>query len=150
MIAWPQRGPDLEASASRVHRWALDHFNYVRDDARWAGDQYLFFGDHWETNAELERDLDSVAGVVHGDCDAFAKLCWMALKRAGERARLVFCTAETGEGHLVCEASGWILDNRQPSIATRDELGNLGYRWISMSGFESGQPWHAIKQGEGQ
>ena len=52
--------------------------------------------------------------------------------------RLVYVKTETGEGHLVCEVDGWILDNRQPRVTERDLL---PYQFISISGFKPGEPW---------
>lgn len=127
-----------------IHRWALEHFTFMRDEARWPG-QFVF--DHWETDAEINAELKG-GGKVVGDCDAFAKMCWNALRARGIKARLVMCQVETGEWHLVCESDGWVLDNRQPTVMKRDELEGLGYVWGSMSGFAPGEQWTTIREAE--
>lgn len=143
MIAFPARQDTIEAAVRAVHAWALNHFIYERDDSRWAGDRWLILGERWETDAELIADIDR-DGYVRGDCDAFAKLCWLALRHQGIPSRLVMCTTETGEGHLVCEAEGWVLDNRMPTLQPRADLERIGYRWQSMSAFEPGGQWTTV------
>jgi predicted transglutaminase-like cysteine proteinase len=137
-ISWPEDSPHVPTAAQRVHAWALRHFEYVPDQVRWGT------SDHWEAPQDLIEDLAFKGGVVLGDCDAFAMLCRLALDRMGQRNRLVYCLTEDGGGHLVCECGGFILDNRHPRVVTRDELDRSGYRWISMSGFETGEPWTEI------
>lgn len=144
MIPFPVLREKLEDTLLLVHGWAMSHFLYVPDERRWDKD-FAFNGDHWETDEELLEDLRR-SGVVLGDCDAFAKLCWLALRRIDIPSRLLFCRDETGGGHLVCEASGWVLDNRQPVLVPRADLERIGYTWLSMSGFLPGQPWTLVKQ----
>ena len=139
MLTWPDRGEDLEATLHNVVRWAHSRFEYVPDLDRWK-ENFSFNGDHWETDAELLADMQN-NGRVRGDCDAFAKMCWMALRSLAVPSRLVLCLDETGGGHLVCEASGWILDNRYAVVIPRDELERLGYEWLSKSGYAPGQQW---------
>ncbi len=141
MLTWPAAGDTLEETVYAVQAWAHQRFEYVRDDVRWAGDPNLWVGEHWESDAELLADLSNERGIVRGDCDAFAKMCWMALRRLNVPARLVFCKAETGEGHLVCEASGWVLDNRYRIATPRQELEQLGYQWMAKSDFVPGGQW---------
>ena len=141
---WPTKGEDIEDTVQGVHQWALHRFVYVKDNERWAGDPNLWIGEHWETDAELIADLDT-KGFVSGDCDAFAKLCWLALRKLHIPSRLVVCNTETGEGHLVCESEGWVMDNRYMTVVTRQELEErIGYRWQSMSGFLPGGAWTAV------
>ena len=138
---FPGHKEDLEDTVQGVHQWALHRFVYVPDEERWKNSPDLWMDEHWETDAELVADLDT-KGFVSGDCDAFAKLCWLALRKLNIPARLVFCYTETGGGHLVCEASGWVLDNRYMTVVSRQELEErIGYRWQSMSGFAPGEAW---------
>lgn len=139
MLTWPERAETPEKTVENVHKWAMARFDYIPDAQRWASG-FALNGDHWETRAEIEADLE--AGTVRGDCDAFAMMCWMALRRLNEPSRLVYCTTENGQGHLVCEASGWILDNRQPVPEVRHILEQrIGYTWIAKSGFQPGEQW---------
>lgn len=139
MLSWPAAGADLADTVSRVHAWAYQRFIYAPDEARWT-ENFARNGDHWETDAELIEDLLH-DGFLEGDCDAFAKLCWKALRNLDVNSRLVTCWAEDGGLHLVCEASGWILDNRMVRAAPREELERLGYRWIAKSGYQPGWEW---------
>lgn len=79
--------------------------------------------------------------TIVGDCEDFALMCRKLCRLAGIPTRLVICLAE-GEGHCVLEASGWILDNKQRAVVSRDEL---NYNWYSISGYEPGDDWHLIK-----
>lgn len=137
---WPVAGPDLVETAENVQQWALRRFQYVPDDVRWEGDEYLKNGERWETDEELRAELEE-KDFVRGDCDAFAKMCWMAMRRLNAPARLVFCSVGGYGYHLVCEAQGWIMDNRQRGVASRDDLSAQGYNWISKSGYLPGEQW---------
>lgn len=141
MLTWPTAGETISETAENVHWWALQHFRYVEDAVRWKNDPDLKFDERWEKDSELLEDLEA-RGFVEGDCDAFAKMCWMAMRRLSAPARLVFCQLFGGGYHLVCEAEGWIMDNRQRGIMSRDELAqNHGYTWISKSGYLPGEQW---------
>lgn len=136
-----------EAVAWEVHAWALHHFFYEKDEQRWKDNLELVFNEHWETREQLEHDLQT-RGAVHGDCDAFAMMCWFALQEAGVKSRLVMCLVETGEGHLVCMTeNGLVLDNRQSRVASNMDLQKHGYRFLIMSGFEPGGKWHLVDLG---
>lgn len=136
-----------EAIADEVHQWALHHFFYEKDTDRWFNDPALILDEHWESREQIEHDL-GVRGAVHGDCDAFAMMCWFALQKAGVKSRLVFCHVETGEGHLVCMTKGGlVLDNRQMRVASNMDLHRMGYKFLSMSGFEPGEAWHLVNLG---
>jgi len=96
--------------------------------------------DHWETIEDVAAVTDS-GGKVHGDCDQHALLCRQALRAKNIPNRLVLCLTELGECHLVCEVDGWILDNRFPRVTERDLL---NYKWVAVSGFNAGDPWHEV------
>lgn len=114
-----------------VHKRVIDGFTYMSDIEQ--------FGEieDWR----FPTDYDNVTD----DCDGFAIACRKLLKDAGvEETRLVICTTETGEWHLVCSANSYILDNRQRTIKTVRELHREGYRWHYISGLERGDFWHTI------
>lgn len=141
MLTLPESKGDLLSTLNSIHSWALHRFVYVPDEVKWANSPDLWIQEHWETNAEIWADLEGF-GTLEGDCDAFAKLCWLLCRRLQIPSRLVFCKTETKGSHLVCEASGWILDNRQPTVTSNTTLEeNIGYTWVSKSGFEPGQQW---------
>jgi len=69
-------------------------------------------------------------GLIAHQCDAFSLSCAELLIRLGAdptKVRIVFCYTETGGGHLVCIADGWVLDNRQRDIIRWDKL---PYKWV--------------------
>lgn len=132
-MVFPERRDDLQDSLAAIHVWALDRFIYVPDVERWKDLGTQFTGDHWESDAEILADLHSSEGVLRGDCDAFAKLCWFLCRRVLIASNLVYCTVETGAGHLVCAASSFVLDNRQQAVVSRDTLEAHGYRFLKMS-----------------
>jgi len=73
--------------------------------------------EHW--------DIDLV-----GDCDSFALWCKQELRQRHEiECDLVFCLTEKGEGHLVVNVGGWILDNRHHWVTPRDDL---PYTWVKL------------------
>lgn len=127
---------------SEIHTWAKHHFVYTPDSIRWK--ESVVFDEHWETREEIENELRD-KGYVKGDCDAFAMMCWMACRKSKIKARLVFCTVGIlggNDGHLVCEANGYILDNRMPVVMTNTDLEkNYAYVFISKSGYEPGEQW---------
>lgn len=107
----------------------------------WEPDSKVWFQiDHWETPSEVVAVTDA-DGKVHGDCDQHALLCRQALRAKNIPNRLVLCLTEMDECHLVCEVDGWILDNRFPRVTERDLL---NYKWVAVSGFNTGDPWHEV------
>ena len=91
--------------------------------------------EHWASSDELDDE------TLRDDCDGFALACRKICREMGIESRLVYCKTETGGGHLVLEHEGWILDNRQDRVKSRSML---PYTWISMSGYNKGDPWHKI------
>jgi predicted transglutaminase-like cysteine proteinase len=88
----------------------------------------------------IPTDVDNLTS----DCEEHAIACRMILKDLGIDSRLVYCKDETGAGHLVLEVEGWILDNRQTRVVSRDKLERKGYEFISISGFNSGDDWRLL------
>ncbi len=119
-----------------VFRSVSDNFVYESDLAAWG------CIDYWATPKEMAAHAGP-DGKVHDDCDGFALLCRGKLDEMGIENRLVFCQVETGEYHLVCESTGYILDCRHMSVMPRQIL---DYKWISISGHKPGEPWHLITQ----
>ena len=111
------------------------HFRYKSDV------EVFKQSEHWIDPSEIKAAIDSL-GIVLGDCDDFASLCVFVGRRANKPMRFVICLTETDELHCVAECGGWILDNRQDEVMRRDDL---PYKWIAISGFNRGEPWHSIK-----
>ena len=115
-----------------VHQKVLRGFRYVSDQH-----QYDKIED-WRIPEDLEH--------VTGDCDDFAIACRSLLREKGHKEpRLLFCKTETGRGHLICVLGKMALDNRQRSPIEIETLANrIGYKFISISGTNPGDPWRKI------
>lgn len=124
---------ELRAVVQTFHL-AKHQFNYCADIAAFGKVEY------WLGSDEIKEQL-SHHGCLIGDCDDFASLCIMLLRSQQIPARFVFCRTETGEGHLVAEVDGWILDNREQEVARRDDL---NYEWLFISGYHANDDWHSI------
>ena len=81
--------------------------------------------------------------VIKDDCDGFCLAVRFLLRKKSIASRLVYCEVDGG-GHLVVEASGWILDNRQKTVVSNRLLRALNYRFLRISGYMPGDPWHEI------
>ena len=118
----------------RIHRQVFHNFTYKTDKKQYKLDE------HWVMpDASYDGSQDFV-----GDCEDFALACRKLCREEGLKTRLVYCTEETEGGHAVLECEGWILDNRQRKVVTNDYLTDNGYKFIGISGYESGDPWHYI------
>jgi predicted transglutaminase-like cysteine proteinase len=96
----------------------------------WTSDKVIHpdYYDHWMSHA----DAVDRGEIFRDDCDGFSLTCAELLYRAEyahDQIRIAYCQTETGEGHLVCLASGWLLDNRQRHVWAWNEI--TGYKWIS-------------------
>lgn len=75
-----------------------------------------------------------------GDCEDFALFLREKLKELNIASNLIYCLTELGEGHLVLNVEGWILDNRHQWVVNKNDL---DYTWVSL-----GTPdgiWYEIK-----
>lgn len=108
-------------------------FTYKTDAMVWQREE------HWEDPAFIADQL--ARGEIIGDCDNFALACRYHLFQYDIPNRIVFCLTETGEGHLVCEAEGYILDNRQTKVMPWK---SMPYKWIKISDYKIGGPWRNV------
>ena len=119
----------------------------IRDYVEWkfeytSDQEQRGFPEHWVDREELAELPDAERGEFKDDCDGFALACRYQCREEGiDNSRLVYCLTETGEGHLVLEVDGWILDNRRKWVTARDDV---TYTWVSVSGVTKGDPWHRI------
>jgi predicted transglutaminase-like cysteine proteinase len=102
---------------------------------KWQSDQQTF-GKVERWGFPLEVD-----GISIGDCDDFAYQIYTEMKGEGYQPRLVLCTTETKETHLVCELDGWVADNRYPEIHTARWLQDFGYEFIGFNNPNSPNDW---------
>lgn len=114
----------------KIHKRVFDNFEYITDEKQYG---------------QLEKwvvpeDVDN----VKGDCEDFVLACRKLVRAEGLQSRIVFCKDETGAGHAVLESGGYVLDNRQRKVYTKQRLESKGYTFISISGFEPGDPWHKL------
>ena len=125
---------DLEfAKVKHTFEYISSIFEYVTDQS-WYGQP-----ERWEDPKYIVQQLE--AEKIQGDCDNFALACRYLLTRARVPNRIAMCYTEDNEGHLVCEAEGWILDNRQTRVRS---WGELPYAWVKISGYKVGDPWREI------
>lgn len=115
-----------------LHSELLRAHNYTTDLQAWGRSE------HWESADQI--DLDALQR--NEDCDGFALACRKRLRELDIPNRLVFCEVPNQGFHLVCEVGGYILDNRYKRLRNRDKM---NYKWIAISGYEKGDPWHVIK-----
>lgn len=126
---------DQLRALKRIHRIVFDAFTYVPDPVKWQ------LPDYWVNKQDILSM--GLAGRYEGDCDDFALIVRHECRMAGVPNRLVFCWVPEAAGyHLVLESDGWISDCNHPHLTERDMI---PYDWISMSGFERGDPWYYLK-----
>jgi predicted transglutaminase-like cysteine proteinase len=137
-IADPFVPTDAQVEQFRhIHRQTFDAFEYVPDERKWKTNEYWVHG----------KDILAMAKVGHyrGDCEDLALIERHACRQIDLPNRLVFCWVPRANGyHIILECGGWIADCNHPHIMRRDDLDYL-YRWISISGYNPGDPWHYVK-----
>lgn len=91
---------------------------------------------YWSDKNEIRSVAH--AGFLPEGCEDFAIACRHRCDELNLHTRLGICLTEIGEGHLVLECEGWILDNRKEWVMRRE---NVPYHWISFSGYKRGGAW---------
>lgn len=125
---------NLKDTLSEIHSKVFDVFEYTTDR------EHYGLEEKWSVPPEYSADM-----TFKGDCDDFAMMCRKLCREAGiDNSRLVVCYDETGEGHLVLEVEGYVLDNRSRDLETQDSLSRVGYEWVAISGYNPGDPWYGI------
>lgn len=126
---------NLKEQLSDIHGKVFESFRYTTDKKQYGQNE------KWSIPPEFSEGM-----IFRGDCDDFAMMCRSLCREAGlENSRLVVCYTETGEGHLVCEVEGYILDNRYRGLETKDSLTSEGYKWVAISGYNPGDQWRGIE-----
>lgn len=127
----------MQETITEVFNKVFQGFNYKRDI-----DNHGVV-EHWDDC------LDKLDGQWEGDCDDFAITCSLLLSQSGisdDKIRVIFCTVETGGGHLVCgvdtDDDTLILDNRERYPVSASEL--HGYKFISGMRLSEPTVWRTI------
>jgi len=114
----------------KIHKRVFKGFEYITDKEQYSNIE------KWVIPENPDK--------VKGDCEDFGLAIRTLLIEESIPCRLVFCYDETGAGHLVVSVDGWILDNRQTKVVTRDRLEKRGYIFIKQSGVELKDVWEFI------
>ncbi|PCK07050.1 MAG: hypothetical protein COA42_16310 [Alteromonadaceae bacterium] len=118
----------MRSTLISIHKAVLTHFKEKPDR-----------GEQWTMPPASYNGTQTIAD----DCDGFCLAVRQLLRQRNIPSRLVYCEIK-GVGHLVVEAKGWILDNRQKSVMANTLLTALGYEFKRISGFNPGDPWYEI------
>ena len=125
----------IKTIAKQIHKKVFSKFSYITDlekygvEEKWVMPDITFNGTQKFT----------------GDCEDFALACRKLIREAGIKSRLVYCVVEDGSGHCVLEVNGYILDNRFPTLLSNTKLVKKGYKFIAISGYESGEDWKKLR-----
>ena len=125
---------DLFYTLSFIHKKLLSNFNYQTDK-----EQFGIIEKWIQPNDDFSINTRFI-----GDCEDFALAARKLLNEKNIKTRLVFCKDETGAGHLVLEAYGWIIDNRQLKVVSNSYLQKKGYQFLKISGYENGSDWYNL------
>lgn len=121
---------DIKEIVDQIHAEVEKAFTYKTDSEMHSVEE------HWQFPADMSDIKD--------DCDGFAIACRVKLRQQELDSRLVVCRCENGEMHLVCASGNYILDNRQTTVKTKQQLERLGYDFLYVSGLEPGDAWHKL------
>lgn len=116
-----------------IFKQVKERFIYKKDIEVWDTIE------HWESYKEIPDE-----GYIVGDCDCFALACRKECRKLNIPSRLVFCKVNINNlwlGHLVLESCGFIFDCNKNDVVSKNQL---SYKWVSISGYASGDPWHSL------
>lgn len=106
-------------------------FTYVSDIMKYGKRE------HWVSFNEIPD------GRFSGDCEDFAQAVRKELAELGEKSRLATCGVNSDTmNHAVCVYDDYVIDNIHHWPMRKSELAT--YKFISISGFEPGDPWREI------
>lgn len=120
----------IKSKLKQIHKRVFKGFTYKTDMEQHGEDE------RWSMPEDVDR--------VVGDCEDFALACRSLLVEESLPSRLVYCKTELGEGHLVVECEGWVLDNRMKKVVTQQYLTKKGYKFLAISGYNSGDKWYKL------
>jgi predicted transglutaminase-like cysteine proteinase len=124
----------LKSTLESIHDKVFESFRYVTDAMQYGLEE------KWSVPPEFSERM-----IFKGDCDDFAMMCRKLCREAGiDNSRLLVCYTENGEGHLVLEVEGYVLDNRSRKLETKDTLTNKDYKWVAISGYNPGDQWTGV------
>ena len=115
--------------------------NLVFPNFKWVSDKKQYDKmEHWQEPSAI---YDGTQKLV-GDCDDYALHVRKLINELNIPCRLVFCTTEEGEAHLVTEAEGWVLDNRFREVKSNTYLKEKGYTFLKISSYNLDDDWEII------
>ncbi|OHC66976.1 MAG: hypothetical protein A3H93_18100 [Rhodocyclales bacterium RIFCSPLOWO2_02_FULL_63_24] len=131
--------PDQVAAFSDAHRSVHEGFDYTPDLERWRTPE------HWLSACDMLA-MDA-ADEYRDDCDGHALLVRRECRKSDLPNRLGFCWVPPrgqfeGGYHLGTECGGWWSCCNHAHIIERERT---GYVFISLSGYQPGEPWHYVK-----
>lgn len=74
--------------------------------------------DFWMTPKEFDD-------AKCGDCEDYAISKYLELEGKVSDLWITYCFVENNQAHMVCEADGWLLDNRRTDIELIENADNL-------------------------
>lgn len=121
----------------QIHRNVSKRFTYVEDGKQFGEDEYWYIPD-------VSPDVK-----IKGDCEDFVLACRELCIEAGmDTSRIIVCQvkrgSQRGDYHAVLEVDGFILDNRQRSVRTINQL-EREYEWLAASGHGLCDSWRLIE-----
>lgn len=124
----------------------------ILDDVHWElKNRFIYVSDLEEHQVndfwQLPSEMRTTHGRVVGDCEEFALSVRAMLLERGIHSRLVLANTKPHKKkpsfHMVAEVDGWILDNRQSKVVSREDV---NYRFLAISDYDLYQPWRVVIQ----
>lgn len=127
----------MKKTLQKIHKNVLSRFVYTSDMKQFGEEEYWYIPD---VSSNVK---------IRGDCEDFVLACReLCIQEGIDNSRIVVCRIERGsqrgEHHAVLEVEGYILDNRQSSVRTINQL-NREYSWIAVSGYDLCDNWNTIE-----
>ena len=112
---------------------------YYKHRFKWTSDWELYNkSDHWTYPQVINTFFGGK--IYKGDCEDYCFQIARDLKEYDIKVNLICCLTERKQGHAVLDYQGYIIDVRQPSVMTRQDL---NYEYILTSSM-NGKAWRKI------
>jgi len=125
--------------ATNIQRRMMPLFIYTTDEKQYNQKE------HWTSHAnKVKANL-----LFKDDCDGYAATAAELLIEQGisrNNIKLIYCTTETGEAHLVCGVSSdtdtYIIENRYHAVY--EWRSKFGYKWLFFMALDKPGEWNKI------